>query len=450
MYKSKIISELFRPVSAIYLGVFRLIFGLVMMFQFQSHFIRVQDYDQEGVTRFLYPGLDFIPVANADTFQILLWLGIIGAFCLCAGLLFRWSTTLVFIIFSYIQLQDALHYNNHYYFFSLVCLLLIFTQADQRCSIKSYLNKNRANQRVLFMDYFILQVMVFIVYFYGGLAKLNTDWLSGAVTKFMWSDIEESTALAIAWSGMLFDLLIGILLFIKKTRWPAIILAILFHLTNGLLFFGDIHLFPWAMIAATLLFVDPDWWDRFKFQKGKGKKSVRKNSKTNSNSKSKGKKSLDSGSAPIKTPGRWVVITLSVFFVFQFIFPLRHYLIPGNVDWTGQGHYMAWRMKSYHKTVSLNFSTYDQSGRLVKDYQNLGLSQEAVNRIGAFPHLVLQLAKEVNRQLTDGDSSPPRLQVDYLVGFNGRPRQAALDNEANIGTIAFSPFGENGWIRPLE
>lgn len=446
MKPTDIQKHLSRLVSAAYLGIFRILFGLVMVLQFQSHFVRAKDYGQEGVTRFFYPGLDFIPPADETTFRILLWTGILAALFMSAGFLFRLATGIVFLIFSYIQLQDALHYNNHYYFFSLVCFLFLFTHADRRFSFSPFRENSDQPSKVIFLEYFLLMLMIFIVYFYGGIAKLNGDWLSASVTKFMWPGVSESMALFIAWSGMLFDLFIGFLLFFRKTRWPAIILSVIFHLTNALLFFDDIHLFPWAMIAATFLFVEPDWWDRFFIKKQSSKKA--KSSKTK---KAKKPKEINSNSTALNWPAVWAISVLIAFFAFQFLFPLRHYFIPGNVDWTGQGHYMAWRMKSYHKDASIRFSSHDpNSGQLIKDYGNLGLGPEAEQRIGAFPHLVLQLAKEVNRQLTEGAPSPPRLKVDYRVAFNGRNVLLCIDPEMDVNKSSFRIYQKNDWILAFD
>src|SRR6185369_2958384 len=66
-----------------------------------------------------------------------------------------------------------------------------------------------------------------------------------------------STAIAMAWSGMLFDLSIVPLLLWKKTRAAAYVVCVLFHVTNSVLF--PIHVFPWFMIFASTIFFEPGW-----------------------------------------------------------------------------------------------------------------------------------------------------------------------------------------------
>ena len=61
----------------------------------------------------------------------------------------------------------------------------------------------------------------------------------------------------ISYGGLLFDLLIVPLLLWRRTRPLAFLVALAFHLTNWYLF--NIGIFPWLMIAATLLFFPPSW-----------------------------------------------------------------------------------------------------------------------------------------------------------------------------------------------
>ena len=54
---------------------------------------------------------------------------------------------------------------------------------------------------------------------------------------------------------MLYDLLIGSLLFSKKFKNYAFILVIIFHVMTSI-FFPSIGMFPYIMIIATMIFLD--------------------------------------------------------------------------------------------------------------------------------------------------------------------------------------------------
>ena len=61
-----------------------------------------------------------------------------------------------------------------------------------------------------------------------------------------------------SYTGLLFDLLIGPLLLIKKTRIIAITFSIIFHMSNFIIFIlvgGEIGFFPFIMIATLILFI---------------------------------------------------------------------------------------------------------------------------------------------------------------------------------------------------
>ena len=86
------------------------------------------------------------------------------------------------------------HYNNHYYLYILLPLLLSMTNADNWLSIKNWLQRRKDPQfkaaEIPNWQLFILQFQLFIVYFYGGLAKLNTDWLNAYPPRIWLHELE--------------------------------------------------------------------------------------------------------------------------------------------------------------------------------------------------------------------------------------------------------------------
>ena len=86
-----------------------------------------------------------------------------------------------------------------------------------------------------------VKVLLGIVYFYAGLAKINSDWLFKAMPLKIWLPSKYDIPLigdllmnqnwfhyAMSWSGMIYDLLIPFLLLYKKTRWFAFVLVVFF------------------------------------------------------------------------------------------------------------------------------------------------------------------------------------------------------------------------------
>ena len=61
----------------------------------------------------------------------------------------------------------------------------------------------------------------------------------------------------LSYGGLLFDLFIVPLMLYRRTRLFGFILAIVFHVTNRLLF--NIGIFPYFSIVMTTLYFSPDW-----------------------------------------------------------------------------------------------------------------------------------------------------------------------------------------------
>ena len=68
---------------------------------------------------------------------------------------------------------------------------------------------------------------------------------------------QEAAIMCYSYGGLLFDLAVVPLLLWQRTRLATFVVAVIFHLCNALLFQFSIGIFPWVMIAATLMFFDP-------------------------------------------------------------------------------------------------------------------------------------------------------------------------------------------------
>lgn len=105
---------------------------------------------------------------------------------------------------------------------------MIFLPANAYFSIDAYRNPKIAFQQIPQWTTDILKVLIGIVYFYAGLAKINSDWLLHAMPLKMWlpgnSNLPIIGALlkqtwihyVFSWFGMFYDLLIPFLLLNKK------------------------------------------------------------------------------------------------------------------------------------------------------------------------------------------------------------------------------------------
>jgi hypothetical protein len=81
--------------------------------------------------------------------------------------IFRVAVLVYLIAFSFFFLIEQSYYNNHFY------LIILYTAFWLLYKPEKHDNKITIPGWLLFL----FQIQLFIVYFYGGLVKLNSDWL---------------------------------------------------------------------------------------------------------------------------------------------------------------------------------------------------------------------------------------------------------------------------------
>ena len=161
------------------------------------------------------------------------------------------------VVFAYCELIDAASYLNHYWYLTLALTLAVV------------LPLSATIVRVPMAVVWVLRAQIAVVYLMAGLAKLNHDWLVRGEPMATWlasrTDVavigplldEPWAGLAASWAGVVFDLTIVGWLLWRRTRAIAYAAVVAFHVVTWLLF--PIGVFPWVMLAGTLIFLPPDW-----------------------------------------------------------------------------------------------------------------------------------------------------------------------------------------------
>ena len=337
-----LIARLFQPVDTASLVVFRICFGLIMVWEAGRYL-----YSNWVGPFWIVPGFHFKyfgfgwahPWDGGGMYLHFLGLAVLGL-CIAAGLWYRLVMSLFFLAFTYVFLLDKSYYLNHFYLVVIISFLLNFVPAHRAFSVDAWWNPKIRSRTTPIWTVWALALQIVIPYFHGGIAKLKADWLIlGEPMRIFLLDAAKATSLPevltaepavylFAWGGALFDLLIPFLLWWPRTRAVAFVAAVGFHLTNAFLF--NIGIFPWFMICATTLFLSPNWPRRFGFPPAPAGKRV--------------SLGVDASVSPSWTQ-KAVVSLLSLHFVIQLLVPFRHYLYPGDVHWTGEGSHFAWHMR---------------------------------------------------------------------------------------------------------
>jgi len=377
-------------------AIFRILFGTLVAFSSIRFFYK-------GWIRELYvlPGFHFT-FAGFDWVKVLpppYMYGLFATMALCGIAIainrwYRMACALFCLIFTYIELIDVTYYLNHYYLVSLLSFILIFYDSHSPSS-------NPRNQRIIFF----LKLQLSMVYFFGGINKLEADWMIRAQPLHIWlhanSDIPligrllvmNGTAYAVAWAAVLFDVGVSILLWFKATRLVSYILLSFFHIATALLF--NIGMFPWIMMTGTLLFFN----------------------------EAQPVKQLFSG---IKRP--LALAPLAVVAVWQLLFPLRHFLYPGNYLWTEQGFRFAWNIMLIEKDGSIDFGYRDSAGKVRDVAEKEYLTPFQIKMVSTQPDLILQFARYVRRQLPGTEA----VFAECYVSLNGRRSQLFFDPTLNL------------------
>jgi hypothetical protein len=409
-----------RPTSILPLVGLRLGFGL-LMFLSTIRFIWMGWVDTLYIAppfHFTYLGFGWIKPLPGISMYCVFGVLLLLSLCIFFGFAYRFSMSLFFLLFTYVELVDKAAYLNHYYFISLLSLLMIFLPLNRRFAVDSWRNPNLRTDTVPQWTVVVLRLQLGIVYFFAGFAKLTPDWMLHGMPMGIWLKANTHFPLIgwlfdyhwfawlMSWAGAFYDLTIPFWLLWRRTRPLAYFTVIVFHLMTALLF--PIGMFPYIMMMATLIFfTGADYaalLKRFGLQ-------------------------LESYSWKIQTPSRALILFILLFFAYQFFMPLRHYLYEGDTNWTMEGYDFAWRVMLNEKTGFVIFTLANpKTGQSWQVYPDEYLTDQQVRVMSFQPDMILQFAHYLDEQY------PADLAVyaQAYVAHNGRSSRLLLDPQTDL------------------
>ena len=164
------------------IALFRIAFGLVLAYFFGELAFTGKGYHHYVNTIYLfrYPGLDWIPVIPDNLMMPLLYFGFVVALLFSAGVFFRHTSKALSAVFIYVWLLDISHWNNHYYFYALVSIVFMFSNASNVLSLDRLIRPTELKPNYGW-ELWIFRFIVGVVFFYGGISKLsNAEWMTNA------------------------------------------------------------------------------------------------------------------------------------------------------------------------------------------------------------------------------------------------------------------------------
>mgnify|MGYP005821027659 FL=1 len=443
--QAKYYSYLTKQTKAAPLAVFRILFGFMMLWSI----IRFWSYGWintlyiEPKFAFSFYGFDWLPLLGIYTYLLFVICGL-SAFCVAIGYKYRLAIILFFLSFTYIELLDKTTYLNHYYFISCLSFLLIFLPANCYYSIDAIRIKKVRVDRVPAWTIDSIKLLLCIVYFYAGLAKLNSDWLLEAMPLQIWLpsnyDIpflgdmlqQEWIHYAFSWGGAFYDLAIPFLLLYKPSRSIAFILVVVFHILTRILF--PIGMFPYIMIVCALIFFDSSFHERVLSFFSKILKKLRLF------------KPVKISEIYQATTYRIAPYVVAVFIVIQLLLPWRYLAYPEELFWTEEGYRFSWRVMLMEKAGYAQFTVNDTlSGKKFAVNNSDFLTTFQEKQMSTQPDFIVQYAHYLGTHFASEGHQNIAVHVESYVALNGRLSQPYIDPAVNLLEVE-DTFAHKEWI----
>lgn len=437
-----------KTTSAAPLAVFRIVFGAmiflsVIRFWYQGW---IQSLYIDPKYFFPFYGLEFIKPWGEYTY-ILFVSCACCALMLALGMFYRIASIGLFLSFTYIELMDKSTYLNHYYFVSLVCLMLVFLPAQVYFSVDAYRNKNLLSDAIPVWCLSSLRLFVGLLYFFAGLAKVNSDWLLLAQPLKIWLPAKNDLPIigflfnyswipfVFSWFGCLYDLLITFLLWNAKTRLWAYGAVVVFHGLTAILF--PIGMFPYVMMVTALVFFSGEFHQKIISHLGKWLQLPSTFLHPN----------RIYAYAP--TTQRILLLGFGAFFCWQLLMPFRYWLYPGELFWTEEGYRFSWRVMLMEKAGYAQFTVHDKQGHreVVNNQQFLTPLQEKM--MSTQPDMLLHYAHILRDFYHQRGYNNPQVYVDSYVTLNGRMGKPLVEPTTNLAQEEES-FKPKKWITSFD
>jgi hypothetical protein len=389
---------------------------------------------------FNFIGLDFLqPLPGNAMYYYFAVMGIFGLLVMI-GFKYRWSMIGYTILWAGVYFMQKASYNNHYYLLLLLCIMMSTLPAGNYFSVD--VKQNPLLKKIAMPRWCLLVIIaqLWIVYTYASVAKLYPDWLDFTVAKNLMTSKanypivgnilqEHWTHVFIAYYGILFDLLIVPLLLWRKTRLGAFCLSVFFHIFNSIVF--QIGIFPYLSLAFTVFFFSRERIHHLFMRK---------------------KEFYNAKEVIIPSYRKFLLPILTVWFVIQILLPIRHWVIPGDVLWTEEGHRMSWRMMLRGRYGNTNFYVVDKnnpkaSQKLVN--KNDYLSKKQLRLASSKPDAIWQFAQRLKAEYaTKGKDIA--IYVHSKVSINGKKYQTLIDPKVDLASASWNYFTTNPWILKYE
>lgn len=432
-----------NPAHLAPLASFRILFGALIVYSTLRFWANGWIASQYVDPTLLFPfyGCEWLP-RPSETGMYLLFGGMaIGGIGVMLGLFYRYATALFFLCFTYVELMDRANYLNHYYFVTIIAAVLLFLPAGKMAAVDLRFQPENGRSQAPWWMVNMPRILITLLYFFAGLAKLQPEWLGEALPMRIWLPVhadmpllgpmldEPWVAYAFSWAGACFDLFVGFALWFKRTRLLAYVAVLAFHALTWALF--PIGVFPLMMMVLTLVFFPASSHQKaFALLRlplpSKGTYAFR----------------------PIlsRVVGGFFVVFLS----FQITYPFRYLLYPGDLLWNEEGYRFSWRVMLMEKAGNASFFVKDARYPGEKEV-TLGsyLTPNQEKQLATQPDMLVYFAHWIAEEYAKQGVQSPKVRAEVWVSLNGDGSQLFIDPYVDLSKAQDS-FQHQDWIIPRD
>jgi vitamin K-dependent gamma-carboxylase len=271
-----------RPVSMRALALLRVLAGLVVLLHLEPFLADAWD-GETYQDAFYEPYAAWYPELPEGLYIGLLWLAAVAAVAMSLGLLTRAATTTTFAIVAYNVFLSTTHFHNNRAYLIIVLGLLAVAPCGRELSLDAWIRRRRGRPALAASapawPLWLLRFECAAIYGASGLSKLvDPDWFGGTVT---WQRVVRARDDLEAWplpdwavsaltdpdvhvvaakAIVLTELFIALGLWWRGTRYAAVWVAVIFHITIETS--ASVQVFSLLGIAVLVVWAVPSTRDR--------------------------------------------------------------------------------------------------------------------------------------------------------------------------------------------
>jgi hypothetical protein len=436
----QLVGTLFQPAAIYPLVALRIAFGLSMAIWSLSMLFSgmVKKLFIDPHFFFSYRGLEWIKPLSSFGMHTIFVIIFLSAVLITIGWFYRWSAILFIGSFAYVVLIDRTNYLTYFYFVLLISIMLMLSPAHRLFSI------DLIRKPALRVDYvprwFILafQIQIAMVFFFAGMAKLNSDWLFSGRPMAIWlydigskyglanTWVANSRILAVLFSWILiaFDFLIPHFLLDQRSSIKAFQIVVFVQLIGALLL--PTGFFPVLLTLSCIVFLPVDvlhaaisrmsyfLYDIFQF-----KGDVFK---------------VGSSYLLQFREKKLFPLFIFCFLAVQILLPVALFLKWGSAEWSDKAFAFSWKIGLHEKRGEIKFWACDSiTGDEYLLNLNNYLTPYQQERMIDNRELILQFARHLQHLPSiTSTSNPMNLRAQASISFNGRKPVCIVDKNQDL------------------